>query len=159
ACRAAGVILVPALTLMVAKLNWTASPQSRHLIFALPFFATLLATAVVDLGRLRPPVTVVLAAVAVAALAVGEVRWADRKTPPLFHGDPVAQQNARGDAAAWLADTGRRNDVLLGYEPVYLAAWERDRSFTRHALPRADPKLLAAGLRSLPRPIGRGVWI
>src|SRR5439155_6676812 len=41
------VIVVPALTLMVAKLNWTASPQSRHLIFALPFFATLLATAVV----------------------------------------------------------------------------------------------------------------
>jgi hypothetical protein len=153
------VIVVPALALMVAKLNWTASPQSRHLIFALPFFSTLLATALVDFGRLRPPLTVVFAAAVVALLVVGELRWADRKTPPLFHGDPLAVQRARADAAHWLAATGRRDDILFGYEPIYLAAWDRDRSFSRHAVPRADPQLLADALRSLPRPIGRGVWV
>ena len=153
------VIVIPALALAVAKLNWTASPQSRHLIFALPFFSMLLATALVDFGRLRPPLTAVFAAAVVALLVVGEVRWADRKTPPLFHGDPVTQQRARADAADWLATTGRRDDVLLGYEPVYLAAWERDRSFSRRVVPRAAPELLADALRSLPQPIGRGVWV
>jgi hypothetical protein len=153
------VIAVPAATLMVTRLNWTASPQSRHLIFVLPFFSTLIAAPLVQFGRLRPPLTVVAAAAALAALVLGEIRWADYKTPPLFHGDPAAQRQARAHAAAWLASTGRPDDVLLGYEPVYLAAWERDRSFTRHALPRADAKLLASMLRSLPKPIGRGVWV
>jgi hypothetical protein len=58
-----------------------------------------------------------------------------------------------------LASTARRDDVLFGYEPIYLRAWERNRSFSRHALPRADPALLAAALKDLPEPIGRGVWV
>jgi len=125
----------------------------------LPFFSTLLATALVDLGRLRPPVTVVVAIAAVAALAIGEARWADAKTPPLFHGNSQREIAARTNAAVWLASTGRPDDVLLGYEPLYLLAWERDRSFSRYALPRADPKLFAAALRSVPAPLGRGVWV
>jgi hypothetical protein len=153
------VIAVPAVTLMLARLNWTTSPQSRHLIFVLPFFSTLVAAALVELGRLRPPLTAVVAVAALAALVVGEVRWADRKTPPLFHGDPVAKQHARAEAAAWLASASRPGDILLGYEPVYLAAWERNRSFSRDALPRADPKLLASALLSLREPLGRGVWV
>ena len=153
------VVLVPAVAFMLAKLHSTASPEARHLIFALPFFSTLLAVAIVDLGRLRPPVTPVLAAAALVALVIGEVRWADRKTPPLFHGDPAVKAHARARAAAWLAASGRPTDVLLGYEPVYLTAWERNSSFSRHALPRADPRLFAAALRELREPLGRGVWV
>jgi hypothetical protein len=101
----------------------------------------------------------VLALAAVAALVVGEVRWAERKTPPLFRGDSPGEAHARARASAWLATTGRPTDVLLGYEPLYLGAWERNRSFSRYALPRADPKLFAAALRSVPEPLGRGVWV
>jgi hypothetical protein len=153
------VIVVPTIALTLARLNWTASPQSRHLIFALPIFSTLLAAALVGFGRLRPPLTAAVAAAAIGVLVVGEARWADAKTPPLFHGEPSAQQHARTQAAAWLASTGRPDDVLLGYEPLYLVAWERNSSLSHHTLPRADPKLLASALQSLPTPVGRGVWV
>jgi Dolichyl-phosphate-mannose-protein mannosyltransferase len=153
------VIAVPTIALTVARLNWTASPQSRHLIFALPFFSTLLGAALVGFGRLRPPLTALVAAAAIGVLVFGEARWADGKTPPLFHGDSSAQQQARAQAAEWLASSGRPDDVLLGYEPLYLVAWERNSSLSHHTLPRADPKLLASALRSLREPVGRGVWV
>jgi hypothetical protein len=153
------VIVVPAVALMLAKLSSNASPESRHLIFALPFFSTLIASGLVAIGRMRAPLAPLLAVVGIAMLVVGEVRWADAKTPALFHGDPPARAAARNAAASWLASTSRPNDVLFGYEPLYLAAWERDRSFSKHALPRADPKLLANKLRRLPAPLGRGVWV
>ena len=153
------VVAVPAFAFMLARLHATASPEARHLIFALPFFSLLLATALVEAGRLRPPATALVAAVAIVVLVTGEVRWAHRKTPPLFDGDPPGEAQARANAAAWLASTARRDDILLGYEPVYLLAWERNRSFSRYALPRADPQLFATALRDLPRPLGRGIWV
>jgi hypothetical protein len=125
----------------------------------LPFVSTLLAVALVAIARVRPPLTTGLAAVALTALLVGEVAWADRKTPALFEGEPAGEPQQRDDAARWLASTGRADDVLLGYEPIYLGAWESDRSFSRHALPRADPVLLADALRDVPEPLGRGVWV
>jgi hypothetical protein len=153
------VIVVPSLAFMAATLSSSTSPEARHLIFALPFFSVLLAVALVDAGRLRPPLTAVLALAGVAVLVFGEVRWAHLKTPPLFDGDPATEVHARNTAAAWLASTAKRDDVLFGYEPIYLRAWERDRSFPRHALPRADPALLAAALKEVPEPLGRGVWV
>jgi hypothetical protein len=153
------VVLVPGIAFVVAKLSSTASPEARHLIFALPFLSTLLATPLVALGRLRPPLTAIVAGAAVAVLVVGEARWAERKVPALFDGDPPGETAARDRAAAWLVADARRDDVLLGYEPVYLRAWEQDRSFSRHALPRADPDLLAKALKDVPEPLGRGVWV
>src|SRR5439155_2998950 len=67
--------------------------------------------------------------------------------------------HAREGAGAWLASTYRQRDVLLGYEPVFLEAWQMERSFSRHALPRADARLLAAALKDISEPIGRGVWV
>jgi len=162
--RTGGVLLtacvvgVPAIAFMLATLHASASPEARHLIFALPFFSTLLAVPLVEAGRLKRPVTVVLAVAAVVVLLVGEVRWAHLKTPALFDGDPGKAQ-ARDSAARWLASTARMDDVLLGYEPLYLLAWERNRSFSMYAIPRADPVLLAAALRDVPEPIGSGVWV
>ena len=153
------VVAVPAFAFMLARLHATASPEARHLIFALPFFSTLLAIALVEVGRIRPPATAVVALAAVAVLVVGEVRWAHTKTPFLFDGDPPGEAQARADAAAWLASTSRTDDVLLGYEPVYLNAWERNRSLSRHVLPRADPRLFASALRAVPKPLGRGIWV
>jgi hypothetical protein len=153
------VVAVPTVAFLVVTLRSTISPESRHLIFALPFVSMLIAVALVAIARARPPVTAGLAAAALAALLVGEVAWAHRKTPAFFGGEPAGEPQQRDAAARWLASTGRADDVLLGYEPIFLRAWERDRSFSRHALPRADPVLLADSLRDVPEPLGRGVWV
>jgi hypothetical protein len=153
------VVTVPTVAFMLATLGSSTSPEARHLIFALPFFSTLLAVPVVELARTRPPVTPALALVAVVLLLVGEVRWAHRKTPPLFDGLPAAEGRAADAAGAWLASTARPDDVLLGYEPLFLRAWEANRSFSSHVLPRADPHLFATALKKLQRPLGRGVWV
>jgi 4-amino-4-deoxy-L-arabinose transferase-like glycosyltransferase len=153
------VIAVPALAFLAVTLKSTTSPEARHLIFVLPFFSLLLAVTLVSLARLRPPLTAVVAATALALLLFGEARWAYDKTPALFDGDPPGETQARDAAATWLASTSRPNDVLLGYEPVYLRAWEQNRSFGRHTLPRADAVLLAAALKEAPEPLGRGVWV
>jgi hypothetical protein len=153
------VVLVPALALVAARLHSTASPEARHLIFALPFFSTMLAAPIVAVGRVRPPATAALAIATVAVLLVGEVRWAQQKTPQLFDGDAPAKAEARAQAAGWLRARSRPDDVLFGYEPVYLAAWNDDRAVSKHAVPRADATLLADALRRIPRPLGHGVWV
>ena len=153
------VVLVPAAAFVLARLGSSASPEARHLIFALPFFSTLLAVPLVAIARARPPATAVLAFLAVTVLLFGEVRWAHEKTPPLFDGLPRAQARAAESAGAWLASTSRPDDVLLGYAPLFLRAWEANRSFSSHVLPRADPRLFAKALKKLPLPLGRGVWV
>jgi hypothetical protein len=153
------VVAVPGLAFMLATLHSTASPEARHLIFALPFFSVMLAVPLVELGRRGGRFGPVLAVAAVTVLLVGEVRWTHEKTPPIFDGDPPGEAQARDAAGAWLASTSRPSDVLLGYEPVYLQAWERNRAFSEHALPRADPALLAAALKEIREPLGRGVWV
>lgn len=126
-----------------------ASPESRHVVFLLPLVAALVAG---GLPR-RPALAVPL----LAALVVFELAWAWHRTPGLFEGESVAARQARGDAAEWLASTARPDDVLHGYHPVFLAAWERDRSFPRRVVPRADAKLALAELTDAPP--GRGVWV
>jgi hypothetical protein len=152
------VVVVPALAFTVATLHSTTSPEARHLIFALPFYSVLLALPLVTLARMGLPYAAVATAVALLVV-VAEVRWAHAKTPELLDGDPPGEAHARDAAAAWLASTGRPDDVLLGYEPVFLRAWERNRSFSDHVLPRADPALFADALEGIGAPLGRGIWV
>jgi hypothetical protein len=155
----AAVFATPTLAFLVARLGSPAAPETRHLIFGLPFLAVLVAGGLVELAR-RPARFAAPAAVGLAVLLVaGEVAWAWHKTPLLFQGDPRERSSARAAAAAWLADTGRPDDVLLGYEPVYLDAWERSSAFSRVVLPRADANLAARELEDAPQPLGRGVWV
>jgi hypothetical protein len=101
-------------------------------------------------------------AVAVAAVALAvvvEVGWAWHKTPQLFRGDAATRIDARAEAAAWIALTQRPRDVLLGYEPLYLLAWERAGRRPATVVPRADGKLAFRALESAPRPLGRGVFV
>jgi Dolichyl-phosphate-mannose-protein mannosyltransferase len=156
---AVAVVAVPTLAFGLARLGSAASPETRHLIFALPFFATLLALGLVAVARLPRPGAREAAGLTAALLLVGGVAWAWEKTPPLFTGDPGEREAGRKAAAAWLADTGSPSDVLLGYEPVFLDAWTRHDGFSRTVLPRADSKLAAEALRAAPKPLGRGVWV
>jgi Dolichyl-phosphate-mannose-protein mannosyltransferase len=153
------VFVVPALALTVARMGDSASPESRHLIFALPFFSTLVAAGVIAATRLQPRVGPAFAVLALALLVGSEVGWARERTPSLFEGQPGAAVAARRHAAAWLARTERPDDLLFGYDPVYLRAWERTRGGPTTVIPRADPKLAVRVLHNAPKPLGRGVWI
>jgi len=138
---------------LVAKLGNSAAPESRHLIFLLPLFAVSVSTTIVLLGRRSLTLAVT------TALVVTQVAWAWHRSSPLFDWEPDARQAARAEAETWLASTSRPDDVLFGYEPLYLGAWERNRSsFPTTVVPRADPVL---ALRTLRReaPLGRGVWV
>jgi hypothetical protein len=140
---------------LLARLGSGTAPESRHLIFLLPPFAIAVATTIVTVGRRLPAIAVV----AVAALVVTQVAWAWHRSSPLFDWEPDARQAARAAAETWLARTSRPDDVLFGYDPLYLGAWERNRAmFPTKVVPRADPDL---ALRILRReaPLGRAVWV
>ncbi len=154
---AAAILGLPALVFTAARLGHSTSPQSRHLIFALPFFSMLVAAGLRALGPGRRGTA--LAAAAVAAALAAEVGWAWHKTPELFRGDPQARVSARDSAAAWLAAGARPGDVLFGYEPVFLLAWERSRTLARTVVPRADGKLALDVLGRARRPLGRGIFV
>jgi hypothetical protein len=138
----------------LAKLGGSASPESRHLIFLLPFFAIAVAATLVRIARRAPTIAVALT----VGLVLVEVAWAWHRTSPLFEWEPDARQAARAQAESWLAATSRPDDVLFGYEPLFLGAWERNRSFPTTVVPRADDRL---ALRVIERAgqLGRGVWV
>jgi hypothetical protein len=142
----------PSAAFLLARLGGNAAPETRHLIFVLPFFLALVGVAIVR----RPPR---LAAALTAVLAVGAILWAWDKTPTLFTGEPASRVDAREAAAKWIAETGRPDDILLGYEPVFVAAQERDPKFSRTIVPRADSRLALRELQESRRPLGRGVWV
>jgi hypothetical protein len=153
------VFAVPAVALTAARLGHAASPESRHLIFALPFFGLVVGVGLLELGEWRPDLGRSLPASALAALVAVQVAWAWDKTPALFEGEPGSRVAAREAASAWLAATARPDDVFFGYDPLHLGAWERNEQVSRVVVPRADPKLALETLLDGKRPLGRGVWV
>ncbi len=144
----------PALAFLLSRMGGSASPESRHLIFLAPLFAIAVAAGLVRLVGGRPLVLVGLTLVLVGT----ELAWARNRTPALFDWEPDQRQAARSVAEQWLATTGRPNDVLFGYEPLYLGAWERNRQVSQIVVPRADSVLALRRLRQ-GAPLGRGVWV
>jgi hypothetical protein len=140
---------------LLARLGSSTAPESRHLIFLLPLFAIAVATTITRIARRLPA----LAIVATAALVMTQVAWAWHRSSPLFDWEPDARQAARAAAETWLARTSRPDDVLFGYDPLYLGAWERrGSSFPTTVVPRADPDLALRVLRR-EAPLGRAVWV
>ena len=142
--------LVPLAALVAARS--TGSPETRHLIFVLPFVALAVAAGIARLGR-------VWGTAVAAALVVAQVAWTWDRTPELFEWEPDVRQEARAEAAAYIAATTAKGDVLLGYDPLYLQAWELNPDVPHVVLPRADADLALHNLLSLPRPLGHGVWV
>ena len=159
ALLAAAVFLTPALALLLVSLGNSHPRESRHLIFALPLFGMLVAAGLVEIARRRPRLGPAVALAGAAVLLSTEVAWAWHKTPRLFTGEPRVRVEAREAAAAWLTQTGRPDDVLFGYDPLFLGAWERSRTGPRTVVPRADARLALRALEAARKPLGRGVWV
>ena len=154
------VVLTPTLFFLAGRFGGNSAPESRHLIFILPFFALATGVGIVTATGAIGPRGTWLAAIVVAALLPVEVAWGWHKTPALFKRENPVRVSARHKAADWLAETSRPDDVLFAYEPLYLAAWERAGSaVSRTVVPRADPKLALQTLRETKKPLGRGVWV
>jgi hypothetical protein len=147
---AACASVVPLAALVVARS--TGSPETRHLIFLLPFVALAVGAGIARLGR-------VWGSAALAALVIAQLAWTWDRTPELFEWEPDVRQEARADAAAYIAARTESNDVLLGYDPLFLQAWEQNSSVPLVVLPRADADLALHSLLSLDRPLGHGVWV
>jgi hypothetical protein len=154
ALLAAAALLTPIVVFLGAKVGGSASPETRHMIFVLPFFLTAIAAGLVRLCR--PPV--LLAAVALTVGAV-ELQWTWHRQPELFTAEPAARELARESASAWLAARSRPDDVLLGYDPIFEGAWEDGGRVSRTVVPRADVALALKVLREAPKPLGRGVFV
>jgi mannosyltransferase len=153
------VVAVPTVTLLATRLTYDASPESRHLIFALPFVALAIAAGILELAGRRLRTRLIVAGVALAVILPLQIQSASLRTPQLFHGESPARAHAREAAAAWLASTARPNDVLFGYDAVFLLAWERQRRFSDLVVPRAPDGVLAAHVLSHAGSLGRGVWV
>ena len=106
-------------------------------------------------GRAGPP----LVAGALVALVVFEIAWGLDRTRWLYTGEPERRTEARGTRPRGSRRLGRADDVLLGFEPTYLDAWEEGAPFGDIFIPRADPKLALEALEDADQPLGRGVWV
>ncbi len=154
------VFAVPAAALAIARASATATlPETRHLIYTLPFFTMLVATGILRLARLAGHAAAPVAAVSAVALAVAAVAWGWHITPTLYRGEPSKRKEAREAAVAWLTATTRPDDVLFGYDPLFLGAREHGGDVGDTVIPRADPKLALRALTDARKPLGRGVWV
>jgi hypothetical protein len=146
---------VPVLAFLLARVGSGTSPESRHLIFALPVTAVLVAAGIVRVTHRAPALAPAVAALLLAA----QLAWAQERTPELFQAEPSARVAARAEAGAFLARVVRPDDVLFGYDPLWLDAWRRDGDFPRDVVPRADAELALRELRGREQPLGAGVWV
>ena len=121
------VIGVPVAAFLAARLGGSTSPESRHLIFVLPFFAILVGAGIVRATRRLPAAAIVLTVVLVFSRSAGH-GTARRSSSS---GSPNKRQATRAEAESYLAATSRPDDLLFGYEPLYLGAWERNRVVLR----------------------------
>lgn len=150
----AAMLAAPVGAFLLSSMGGSAAPESRHLIFLAPLFSLAVATGIWRLARHRRR----LATVVAVCLLTANVAWAWHRAAPLFEWEPDQRQVARSEAESWLAETGRPTDIVFGYDPLYLGAWERNHAFTDAIVPRADARL---ALRVVRRhaPLGRGVWV
>ena len=156
----AGIVAgVPALALLAAGSGPGVSLETRHLIFVLPFATMAIAAGLMSisstLGRAGPG----FVAAILGFLIVAQVAWGLDRTRWLYIGEPPVRAAARAEAAEWLAETGRADDVPFGYEPSYLDAWDQGAPLGDMFVPRADPALALEALEDAGEPLGRGLWV
>jgi len=150
---------VPALALLVVGSGPGVSLETRHLIFLLPFVTMAIAAGVLRIGSAAGRAGPGVVAALLGFLLASQVVWGIDRTRWLYTGEPAERTEARMEAARWLAESGRADDVLFGYEPTYLDAWDEGAPFGATFVPRADPRLALEALEDAGEPLGRGVWV
>jgi hypothetical protein len=154
----AAVVVVPLVALILAKLG-SAAPMSRHLIFMLPFFALVVAEGLIRVASPAKRWAPLVVVVGLLALLPAEVAWGMHRTPELYRGEAGVHVKARAAASAYIASVARPDDVLFGYEPLYLQALDRGGRISKNVVPRADPTLALKTLQSARKPLGHGMWV
>jgi hypothetical protein len=154
----AAVVVVPLVALILAKLG-SAAPMSRHLIFILPFFALIVAEGLIRVASPAKRWAPLVVVVGLLALLPAEVAWGMHRTPELYRGEAGVHVKARAAASAYIASVARPDDVLFGYEPLYLQALDRGGRISKNVVPRADPTLALKTLQSARKPLGHGMWV
>jgi hypothetical protein len=152
-------VVVTAIALVAARSGAGASLETRHLIFLLPFFATAFCVGLLGIASRAKRAAPAVLAVGLGLVLAAQVAWGLERTRWLYTGEPEERAEARAEAAEWLAATGRADDVLFGYEPTYLDAWEEGAPFGGIFVPRADPVLAVQALEEAGKPLGRGTWV
>ncbi len=127
-----------------------ASPETRHLIFVLPFFA---------IAASRPGILRHGAAVAprscVAAIGSSlEVAWAWQRDAAALRVGAGRAQATRAEASACLAATSRPDDVLLRLRAALPRRVGAQPDFSLVVLPRADAKLALCDAAAAREPLG-----
>jgi hypothetical protein len=150
---------VPVVGLLAAGSGPGVSLESRHLIFLLPFVTMAVATGILRVGSAARRAGPGVVAALLGFLLASQVVWGLDRTRWLYTGEPAARAEGREEAAAWLAARGRADDVLFGYEPTYLDAWEAGAPYGAIFIPRADARLALEELEDAGTPLGHGVWV
>jgi dolichyl-phosphate-mannose-protein mannosyltransferase len=146
---------VPVAMFLIGRFGNSTSPETRHLIFAAPLFALCVGAGALS----RPGRWQLVGAAAVLALVPLELQWGHSKTPALYDGEPHVRVAARHEASALLARISRPDDVLFGFDPLFLGAWEQGANVSEIVVPRADPKLALDVLRTTPKPLGHALFV
>ncbi len=149
---------VPVVALLVAGSGPGVALESRHLIFLLPFVTMAIAAGLLRVGAAAGPAGPGVVAGLLGFLLAAQVTWGLDRTRWLYTGEPAARAQARGEAADWLAQRGEADDVLLGYEPTYLDAWEHGAPYGSVFVPRADAELALETVEQAGE-LGHGVWV
>lgn len=149
---------VPVVALLAAGSGPGVALESRHLIFLAPFVTMTIAAGLLRLGAAAGPAGPGVVAAILGFLLAAQVTWGLDRTHWLYAGEPEARSQARAEAADWLAERARADDVLLGYEPTYLDAWEHGAPYGGAFVPRADPALAVEELEDASG-LGHGVWV
>ena len=150
---------VPALALLAAGSGPGVSLETRHLIFLLPFVTMAIAAGVLRIGSAAGRAGPGVVAALLGFLLASQVAWGIDRTRWLYTGEPAERAQGRVEAARWLAESGRADDVLFGYEPTYLDASDEGAPFGAIFVPRADSRLALEALEDAGEPLGRGVWV
>jgi uncharacterized membrane protein len=137
---------LPIVALLGARADSQVSPETRHLIFLLPYVGVFLAAALIRLAaparRAAPFLVVAVAGVIVA----GQLHSAKLRTNDLFVSESAYRHDARIAAGDWLGARATPNALLMGYEPLFYEAWRQHSGFSTWVVARADSHVAAKQL-------------
>jgi hypothetical protein len=138
-------LVLPPLLAVLVQTGRAPDLSPRHLIFALPFWAAFIGSAV---ARVPWPAVALVAVAIVAAVSPQGIR--DPRS--ITYTAALGSREAVAEPAAWLRDNVRPDDVLYPYSSVFLAGLPE--TGKARSLPRGQAQSLLAALDRVDYPAG-----